>query len=168
MQQPEQTSVIERLRGQFNIFALIVSSMACTLQVFLHKRIGERAIGLRGVLGGILIGLWGLLFPREDPRGRHGRLGGLGGCRHHRHRASAAYRGYLWGQVPTLEVAHHRPLGGTTVIPTQELIWSASPPITDVLPRWSRAACPPADEGRLAADLQEIWMVESDWGSRSS
>jgi len=68
MQQPEESSGLDRVRNSFNWFTLIVNSIACTVQVFIHSRIGERFVGLHGLVGAAIIFLWTLLFPQDDSR----------------------------------------------------------------------------------------------------
>lgn len=69
MNQPQQqNSPIETGRAAMYLLVFLCQAMALSVEVFLHKQLGRRAIGLRGFAAFFMIPFWTAFWPEEDAR----------------------------------------------------------------------------------------------------
>lgn len=65
-QQQQQPGFFERTKATFGWFLFICSSLAVTVEVFLHKGMGSRYLGLQALLGAAILFFWGGFWPGHD------------------------------------------------------------------------------------------------------
>lgn len=68
MSEQKHSGPIERVATFAFLFVLLVQSMSVSLEVFLRGKMGSRSIGIRGALALLLIPLWTVAWPQDDPR----------------------------------------------------------------------------------------------------
>lgn len=61
-----QPSMFERMQRDINVVAFLLSSISVTVEVFLRRRMGERSIGVRGLVGFVMLFVFGIFFPGEN------------------------------------------------------------------------------------------------------
>ncbi|MGE3424789.1 MAG: hypothetical protein AB7N24_22290 [Dehalococcoidia bacterium] len=69
-QQPEEKgwTPIEDARAAANLLTLAMQTMAAPMEVILRKRFGRRAFGVPSALALLVIPMWMVFWPEEDPR----------------------------------------------------------------------------------------------------
>lgn len=66
MQQQQPKGAIEQWKSSMNFLVFVFQCAAVSVEVFLHRRFGERYIGLQGVLAIVLMLFFSLFFPGHD------------------------------------------------------------------------------------------------------
>lgn len=64
--QQQQPGFMDRAKGAFGWFLFICNSLAVTLEVFLHKGMGSRYLGLQALAGAAILFFWGGFWPGHD------------------------------------------------------------------------------------------------------
>jgi len=67
-QQAPQENFFERAGWIANLLLFLARCFSVTVEVFLHRDMGPRAIGLRGLVGAALIFFFPVAFPQHDAR----------------------------------------------------------------------------------------------------
>ncbi len=62
----QQTSFLESFRNSAYWMAFLAQTLAVSVEVILHRRMGSRAVGLRGFAAFLLIPMWMIFFPHDN------------------------------------------------------------------------------------------------------